>query len=140
MNAASSMQSNPEHLASTVLVVDDEFLVRLYVADSLREEGFRVIEAINGDEAVSILRTSAPVDVVVTDLRMPGAMDGVGLARFIRERRPQLKIIMTSGDLSGPPAGCRLDGFFMKPYRLADLARLIRSLPPEPGPSESERP
>src|SRR6266404_8285351 len=129
LNAASSMQSNPEHLASTVLVVEDEFLVRLHVAESLREEGFRVIEAVNGDEAAAILQTSTPIDVVVTDFRMPGTMDGAGLARFIRERRPQLKIIMTSGDLSGPPAGCRLDGFFMKPYRLADLARLIRSLP-----------
>jgi CheY-like chemotaxis protein len=132
------MQSNPVPLAATVLVVDDEFLVRLYVADSLREEGFQVIEAVNGDEAVSILRTSAPVDIVVTDFRMPGTMDGVGLARFIRERRPQLKIIMTSGDRVEPPAGCQLDGFFVKPYSLADLVKLIRSLPQGRGSSNTE--
>jgi CheY-like chemotaxis protein len=116
-----------------VLVVEDEILLRLSVADLLREEGFEVIEAVNADEAIAVLRTATPLDVVVTDIRMPGTTDGVGLARFIRANLPDLKVIMASSDRSALPEGCQIDGFFLKPYDTLRVARLIRSLLAEGG-------
>jgi two-component system, response regulator PdtaR len=112
----------------TVLVVDDEVLLRLSIADCLREEGFAVIEAANADEAIAILRTAVSVDVVLTDVTMPGRMDGVGLARFIEAHRPDAKVIVTSGTQVAAPAECRLDGFFLKPYDPSSIVQLIRAL------------
>jgi CheY-like chemotaxis protein len=124
-----SISPNPEHRSvPTVLVVDDEVLLRLSIADLLREEGFSVIEAANADEAIAILQTTTPIDIVVTDVAMPGTMDGIGLTLFIRANRPDLKVIMTSGNLLTSPAGCQLDGFFLKPYDACNVAQLIRSL------------
>jgi DNA-binding NtrC family response regulator len=123
----------------TVLVVDDEVLLRLSIADHLREEGFTVIEAANADEAIAILRTTTPVDIVVTDIAMPGTTDGVGLARFIAAHRPDAKVIITSGNLLTGPAGCRIDGFFLKPYDVSHIVRLIRSLLEDVGPLHRSR-
>jgi CheY-like chemotaxis protein len=111
-----------------VLLVEDEVLLRLTTADELREEGFEVIEASSGDEAIALLKTAAPIDVVVTDIQMPGNTDGVGLAHFIAANRSELKVIMTSGDLRAPPKGCRINAFFSKPYEAFDVAQLIRAL------------
>jgi DNA-binding NtrC family response regulator len=135
MTQESSTSISPEyHPAVTVLVVDDEVLLRLGTADRLREEGFAVIEAANADEAIAVLRTAMWVDVVLTDFTMPGRMDGVGLARFVEAYRPDTRVILTSGTLVAAPAGCRLDGFFLKPYDLAHVVRLIRSLLQDAGP------
>jgi CheY-like chemotaxis protein len=81
----------------TVLVVEDEFLIRMLVADELRSLGFAVIEAGSADEAFPILLSDAPVHVLFTDVRMPGSMDGVELARRARSARPAIRVIMTSG-------------------------------------------
>jgi len=77
----------------TVLVVEDEVLVRLMIADELREQGLHVLEASNADDALTILQSSLPVDLLFTDVRMPGRMDGVALARFAHSRFPWLKLI-----------------------------------------------
>lgn len=82
-----------------VLVVEDEFLIRMLVADHLRDAGFTVIEAFNGDEAIAILTTGAPIDLVFTDVRMPGAADGMALLAFIKRTQPDLPVVMTSGHL-----------------------------------------
>jgi CheY-like chemotaxis protein len=125
----SSTIPNPEHrTAATVLVVEDEALLRVSLVDILRDEGFGVVEAASAHEAITILQTTTPVDIVMTDVRMPGTIDGVGLARFIRAHRPALKIIMTSGNLVASPAGCPVDRFIRKPYGATDVVRLIRSL------------
>lgn len=83
--------------ATKVLVVEDEILIRLTVADYLRDCGFHVLEAANADEAVRILTADIPVDIVFSDVQMPGTMDGFGLARWLRAHRPQVRIILTSG-------------------------------------------
>jgi two-component system, response regulator PdtaR len=94
----------------TVLVVEDEVLVRMVIADQLRGAGYKVIEAANAHEAAHVLR-STPVELVISDIRMPGSMDGVGLARLIRAEYPSTKIVLTSGHLS--EAGwAQHDGFF----------------------------
>jgi CheY-like chemotaxis protein len=83
-----------------VLVVEDEVLVRLVIAEYLRECGFKVHEASNADEAVIVLeKPDISVDVVFSDIAMPGSMDGFGLSQWIRQHRPELGII-----LAGTPA------------------------------------
>jgi CheY-like chemotaxis protein len=111
---------------STILVVEDEVLLRLMTADQLREAGYTVIEAANANEAAEVLRTT-PVGLVISDIRMPGSMDGAGLARLVRSEYPAIKILLTSGHLS--EAGCaQHDGFFRKPYDVLEIIRHIKSL------------
>ncbi len=88
-----------EQARATILVAEDEVLVRMTLADQLRDAGYAVIEAANGHEAVDVLRT-APVGFVVSDVRMPGSIDGVALARLVRAEYPATKIILTSAHLS----------------------------------------
>jgi two-component system, response regulator PdtaR len=83
---------------STILVVEDEALVRLWIADELRTAGFLVIEGVSADEALTVLRGTIPIDLVMTDVRMPGSLDGLGLAETVRALWPDLKIILCSGD------------------------------------------
>jgi DNA-binding response OmpR family regulator len=83
--------------APTVLVVEDEVLVRMATAEYLRECGYRVFEAGSGDEAVAVLQTDIRVDVVFTDVTMPGALNGFGLAQWVRRERPGVRVILTSG-------------------------------------------
>jgi DNA-binding NtrC family response regulator len=84
----------------TILVVDDEPIIRAALADHLEEKGFEVIEAADADQAILLLcRDSHPVDLVFTDVRMPGAMDGVGLSRWVFENRPGIPVIIASGDM-----------------------------------------
>jgi CheY-like chemotaxis protein len=111
-----------------VLVVEDEALLRVSLVDILRGEGFGVVEAASAHEAIAILQTTTPVGIVMTDVRMPGTIDGIGLAFFIRANRPALKIIMTSANLAASPVGCPVDAFIRKPYGATDVVRLIRSL------------
>jgi len=78
----------------TVLVVEDEILVRMMVAEELRRHGFNTIEAQNAQEAITLLLQSRiHVDLVFTDVQLPGSIDGLRLARLVREMRPNLKII-----------------------------------------------
>jgi len=81
----------------TVLVVDDEILIRLVIADYLRECGYRVFEAGGPEDAVSILQSDLKIDIVFTDLELPGQSSGLELARWIRRRYPAVKVILTSG-------------------------------------------
>ena len=85
--------------APRVLVVEDEFLIRMLVADHLRDAGFAVVEAFNGDEAIAILTSGAPIDLVFTDVRMPGDADGLEVLAFVKRTRPDLPVLMTSGHL-----------------------------------------
>src|SRR5262249_60223603 len=78
-------QINPG--AHCILFVEDEVLIRMAVADYLRDCGYRVIEAGNADEAIKVLCSNESVDVVCSDVQMPGSMDGFGLAQWIRRER-----------------------------------------------------
>jgi CheY-like chemotaxis protein len=101
-------------------VVEDDVLIRLMIADQLRERGFAVVEASNADEAVTLLQSQVPVNLVLTDVRMPGSMDGIAFAKLVRETRPELKLVITSGNSAGDTSAA--DAFFRKPY---DLDRVI---------------
>ena len=109
--------------ATSVLVVEDDFLIRHCAVESLSESGFKVLEAGNGPDAMAILE-GAQVDVVFTDVNMPGAFDGLGLARRISHRWPHIAVVITSG--RGCPDGDRASARFLpKPYMPDTLARLI---------------
>ncbi|MGQ7793374.1 response regulator [Faunimonas sp. B44] len=107
-----------------VLIVEDDVLVRAFVSDELRAAGFQVIEAANADEAWAFLSAGSPVDVVVSDVQMPGSMDGIELARRAGRLPSSVPVILTSGRVHpGPLPG--LAGFLPKPYRLERLVGLI---------------
>jgi len=118
---------NETHRLSTILVVEDEILTRLATADHLREAGYRVLEAADGDEARRLLRTAEPIEIVFSDINMPG-MDGIGLARWIAKELPDVKVVLTSGDLRNAPAARIAAHYLEKPYDLDALGRLIKGL------------
>jgi CheY-like chemotaxis protein len=112
-----------------VLVVEDEFLIRMYAAEMIEEAGFDVVEASNADEAVAILEARPDVAVVFTDIQMPGSMDGLKLARAVRDRWPPIHIFATSG-LVHVQTGDLPDGgrFLPKPYSPAQVIATLREL------------
>jgi two-component system, response regulator PdtaR len=112
--------------AHVLLLVEDEVLVRTPVAHTLRGSGFVVVEAANADEAWSYLRTGAPVDLVFSDIQMPGSMDGVELARRIRKEFDHIVIILTSGKGALHPDNDH--HFIGKPYRSAHVVETVISL------------
>jgi CheY-like chemotaxis protein len=120
--------------AQAILVVEDDFLIRLGISDELISAGFRVIQAASADEALRVLQGGVAIDLVLTDVRMPGVLDGVDLARRVRATWPRLKIIMVSGDLPGIPADGSVDLFFAKPYSpayVSDAVKLLLATPDE---------
>ena len=128
MNAAQGIHDDPEgQQRPTILVVEDVVLVRLVVADQLRQQGFAIIEASSADEAIRILGAPVQVDLVFSDIHLPGSsMDGFGLARWITDERPEAKVLLTSGQVLSPgPAG---EVLLVKPYKYPELIRRIRAL------------
>lgn len=129
---STNITADAESPLSTVLVVEDEVLIRLVIADYLRECGYRVHEAVNAEEAVSILQSpEVSVDVVFSDVEMPGAMDGFGLARWIRTNKPGTEVILTSGvERSADIAAtlCEAGPLLRKPYPSKDVVDRIKQL------------
>jgi CheY-like chemotaxis protein len=112
-----------------VLIVEDEFLLRMNAAEMIGDAGFDVVEAANADEAIAILEARPDIHVVFTDIQMPGSMDGLKLARFVRGRWPPIKIVTTSGFVNVGkddfPDGSR---FLTKPYRPEQIVATLREL------------
>jgi CheY-like chemotaxis protein len=114
-----------------VLLVEDEPLVRLLLAEELREAGLTVVEAGSASEALQFLAVADPVDVVVTDIQMPGGMDGLELADRIRQQHPAIPIVLTSGN--PPPVNLsRVGPFLMKPYALNEAVQVVLASLPHP--------
>jgi CheY-like chemotaxis protein len=109
-----------------VLVVDDDVLVRALIADVLRDAELLVIECGDADEALGVLRSGTVVELLFSDIRMPGSMDGIGLAKVVRTEFPDLKIVLTSGDRS--PNGAHCDAFFAKPWDVPHVVRQVNLL------------
>jgi CheY-like chemotaxis protein len=112
-----------------VLIVEDEFLLRMDAVDMVEAAGFDVVEAANADEAIAILESRLDITVVFTDIQMPGSMDGLKLAHAVRGRWPPIKIIATSGRVSVTqrdlPEGGR---FLSKPYSPNQVTGVLREL------------
>jgi CheY-like chemotaxis protein len=108
-------QTRPQLGELRVLVIEDEVLVRIALAEELRATGLDVVEAMNADEAWSYLQTGGRADLVFSDISMPGSMDGLEFARRAKAHYPDLNVILTSG--SSQFVGtqeCR--DFLPKPY------------------------
>jgi signal transduction histidine kinase len=116
----------------TILLVEDDAQVRLLAATSLRERGYSVIEAVNGAEAVTVLDSDDHIDLVLTDVVMPGALTGKEVAEHALQARPDVKVLFTSGyaDASVMRNGLVQAGarFLSKPYRGGQLAATVRAL------------
>jgi CheY-like chemotaxis protein len=123
---------DPKERIPAILVVEDEVLIRLVIADYLRECGFKIYEAGTAAEAIEILEAEkAAIDLIFSDVRMPGEMDGFALARWVRKNRPGLPVILTSGDGKKSAAAkelCENEPFFAKPYDVAAVVAHIRGL------------
>lgn len=120
------MHRSTDQIEPIILVVEDEFLVRMDAADMIRSGGFEVVEAANANEAISILEARRDITVVFTDVQMPGSMDGLKLAAAIRGRWPPIRVIATSGNaavgLDDLPKGGR---FVPKPYTRVQILTAI---------------
>jgi CheY-like chemotaxis protein len=123
---ASSVPTKP----ATVLIVENEAIVRIELAGRLTEMGWSVLAAANADEAIVLLDSHPEIVLLFTDIRMPGSMDGLRLAHHVRDRWPPVKIIVTSGLSSAQLGEMPIDSLFLaKPYwpdALADaLAHML---------------
>jgi CheY-like chemotaxis protein len=112
-----------------VLIVEDEFLLRMDAVDMIASAGFDVVEAANADEAIEILESRPDITVVFTDIQMPGSMDGLKLARAVRGRWPPIKIIATSGHVHVKEIDLPDGGRFLpKPYSPSQVTGVLREL------------
>src|ERR1700691_4881509 len=83
----------------SVLVVEDEMLLRMRAVDMVEDAGFSPVEAVNADDALAIMESRSDIELLFTDIQMPGSMDGLTLANAVHERWPLIKIILVSGQL-----------------------------------------
>lgn len=117
------------HNGITVLVVEDEMLIRMDIATFLEDEGFIVYEAADADEAIAILNANSDIRVMFTDVDMPGSMDGLKLAAAVRDRWPPVQIIITSGHRELSDELLPVQGrFFSKPYDHSRVIGAIREM------------
>ena len=112
-----------------VLIVEDEFLLRLDAAEFMKDCGFTVYDASNADEAIAPLELHGDIRAVFTDIHMPGSMDGLKLAHYVRGRWPPVQLIITSGRarprVEDMPIG---SGYVDKPYQLDKVADSLRAM------------
>jgi two-component sensor histidine kinase/CheY-like chemotaxis protein len=109
-----------------VLIVEDEMILRMRAVDIVEDAGFTPIEAVNADDALAILESRSDIEMLFTDIQMPGSMDGLKLAHAVRERWPKIKIILVSGQLTLTDADKPVDSrFYGKPL---DVKHMIAEL------------
>jgi CheY-like chemotaxis protein len=119
-------QARP-HAGGRVLFVEDDALVRETVMRGLEESGFEVLVAASGDRALAMIEAGLDVDVVFSDIVMPGKLSGIDLAGILRERRPGLPVVLATGytDQRATVPGVQV---LAKPYEIGQLAELLSSL------------
>jgi CheY-like chemotaxis protein len=112
-----------------VLVVEDEPLVRFDAIQSLEDAGFEVVDAYDADHALIVLESRPDVRAVFTDVHMPGKLNGVELARLVHQRRPDIRVLVTSGVMHVSGDDLPEGGHFVpKPYDASQVANLIRNM------------
>lgn len=111
-----------------VLLVEDELLVREVASEDLGDEGFEVVAASDGDEALGILREHTDFDLLFTDIRMPGNTDGWDLAREAKQLIPDLRVIYATGFGDAGDDLASDERYVCKPYALKDLQEALSSL------------
>jgi CheY-like chemotaxis protein len=119
--------NDPGH---TILVVEDEVLIREPLAEYLRDCGYRVFEAVDTAEAKAILTAGTPINLVFTDVNMPGPENGLMLANWVRKHHPQIEVIVTSGvvNIAAKASDLRMHGaILVKPYRYEAVLQRIQT-------------
>jgi CheY-like chemotaxis protein len=107
---------------AVILVVEDEMLLRMRAVDMVEDAGFTSVEAVNADEAVAILESRSDIALLLTDIQMPGSMDGLKLAHAVHERWPPIRIILVSGQLRLASIDIPADSrFFGKPLEAKEM-------------------
>jgi len=130
MEPLESLDSETEDRREVVLLVEDNFQVRWPTAEYLRDSGYRVIEAVSVEDAITVLASGTGIDVVFSDVNLSGDGSGEGpsgfdLARWLGENRPLIPVLLTSGE--AVPRGMQIE-FLPKPYALAEAEQRIRQL------------
>ena len=115
--------------APVVLIVENDVLLRLVTASNLRDAGFEIIEAANCAEALRVL-DRIPVDVLFSDIDMPGNLDGLALAQWVHRSQADTRIILTSGGEKALSGAQEYASFLPKPYAETDIEHLLRSVLP----------
>lgn len=113
---------------TTVLVCEDEFIIRTALSEELRGAGYRVLEADNAAAAQEIFLSGEKIDLLVTDIVMPGSLDGIDLGKWVKEAYPTLPVVVVTGwHKHRERCAAMFDDILMKPYSFSDLAgRLSR--------------
>lgn len=126
------MTSGADAAPDTVLLVDGDVLLRIVIGSYLRDCGYRVIEAVNAEEALRVLtQAELRIDAMLCDVELPGGMDGFALARRAREQRPSLDVIMTGTAARAADEAaelCEQGPQLKKPYEPQAVVDLIRRL------------
>lgn len=120
---------------ATVLVVEDEYLVRWETSEQLRGYGFEVLEAHDAVEALRILE-SVHIDAIFSDITINGDMDGIGLAEWVRKSKPQVKVVLTSGKDYSPSEVAGFGEVIGKPYYCDYVAKRLWAAVQEDEPTE----
>lgn len=122
--------SNPlsDRQPASILIVEDDPILRFTLSMELSQAGYGVREAASADEAETVLDTGVPIDLVVTDIEMPGTRDGLTLAKWVRAFRPHIRVIVVSGIVPEKGIVGVADAFFGKPYDVDRVILRIRSL------------
>jgi two-component system, response regulator PdtaR len=113
--------------AARILVVEDEALIRVLIAEELRLEGFSVIEADRADDALTYIKAGEQVDLVFSDIRTPGSLNGLQLAETLREKYPDIPVILMSGNPPPRHVGI-VEAFVPKPYDVTQTTALMSSI------------
>lgn len=123
------MSSNPTEPSTNVLVVEDEMVLRMRAVDIVEDAGFTAVEAINADEAISILELRSDISLLFSDIQMPGSLDGLKLAHAVHDRWPAIKIILVSGKIQLSDADKPADSrFFGKPLEVGKMIAELRDM------------
>lgn len=111
---------------TTILVVEDEALIRMSTTATLEDAGFRVLEAQDSAEALEMLSRHAEITIMMTDVQMPGGMNGLGLVAQVRRDRPDIRSIVVSGNTSALEASkAGATGFLPKPYMAQTMVQAV---------------
>ena len=123
----------PGKSTTVVLIVEDDALLRMLAVEIVEEAGFMAIEAADADEAITLLECRPDIALLLTDIDMPGSMNGLKLAHAVRNRWPPIKILVVSGQVRPRPSELPLDSRFLaKPYETAALVEGLRALAARP--------
>lgn len=127
MNLSQALAQNPSPLLNRtcILVVEDEFLIRFMLSESLRDVGYHVVEAENAEQAIKLIETFVP-DLILSDVCMPGTIDGMGLLSMVKNTYPSVPVMIASAHFERHIAiAAGAADFIAKPYTCEAVAKTV---------------